>query len=104
MGASARMGRGVWRLGAAAWLVLCGCSGSAIDAGHARRGAAPAAAARAAVEARLSLERGRAYRVLNVEAGAGPVPASAGGSYHEAYRRWSAGEVRPLPKSSTTAQ
>lgn len=94
----------MWCLAAAGWLVLSGCARSAIDQERADLEGARAAAARAVSAARLSLDRSRAYRELNVEAGAETRPAAAAGAYHESYRRWTAGEVPELPKSGTSGK
>ncbi|MCY4488407.1 MAG: hypothetical protein OXF11_15020 [Deltaproteobacteria bacterium] len=104
MGACLRKRRGVLGLAATGWLVLSlwGCSRSAIDAERANFAAAPAAAARAAVETRLALDRSRAYGGLNVAAGAEPRPAGSSGAYYDSYQRWSTDKVRELPKSVTT--
>ena len=79
---------------------LAGCASSAIDADRARFVAPPAIAARAASGAELSLAHHQAGRGLNL--GAAARPAASRGAFHEAYRRWMRGEVRPLPDPGQT--
>ena len=79
---------------------LAGCASTAIDAERSRFVAPPAIAARAAAGAELSLAHHQAGRWLTL--GAAARPAASRGAFHEAYRRWMRGEVRPLPNPGQT--
>ncbi|MCY4440202.1 MAG: hypothetical protein OXE53_08340 [Deltaproteobacteria bacterium] len=96
--------RAALRLAAAAWVAvaLSGCAPSAIDARRPDFVAPQAIAGRTAAQAQLSLAHHRAYRELNVRAGAAPRPAASRGAFHQAYQRWLKGEVRKLPAPGET--
>ena len=105
MYAPPRIVRGALRLAAAGWvaLSLSACAPSSIDADRWSFVGAPATAAQAAAQAQLSLVHHQAYYELNLKAGTEPRPASSGGTFHEAYQRWTKGEVRKLPESAFQA-
>ena len=87
---------------ACAAVSLSGCAPSSIDAQRSRFIAPPAIAGRAAAQAQLSVVHHRAYRELNVRAGAASRPAASRGAFHQAYERWLKGEVRELPAPGQT--
>ena len=97
--ACAQIARGA--LGLAA-VTLSACAPSSIDAQRSSFVAPPAIAARAAAQAQISLDHQRAYRELNLRAGAASRPAASRGAFHQAYQRWLKGEVRKLPPPGQT--
>ena len=105
MCAPPRIVRGALRLAAAGWVAvsLSACAPSSIDADRWSFVGAPATAAQAAAQAQLSLVHHQAYYELNLKAGTEPRPASSGGTFHEAYQRWTKGQVRKLPESAFQA-
>ena len=107
MCATPRIVRGALRLAAAGWVAvsLSACAPSSIDADRSSFINPPSTAAQAAARARLSLVHHQAQYQLNLEAGMAQRPASSRGALHEAYQRWTKGEVRKLPDSpSQTGQ
>lgn len=84
-------------------LSLSACAPSSIDDDRRSFVRPPATAARAAAEAQLSVVHYQAHYGLNLEAGTAPRPAASHGALHEAYQRWTKGEVRKLPDSSFQA-
>ena len=105
MCATPRIVRGALRLAAAGSvaLSLSACAPSSIDDDRSSFVSAPATAAQAAARAQLSLVHHQAYYELNLKAGTEPRPASSGGTFHEAYQRWTEGKVRELPDSASEA-
>lgn len=106
MHADPRIPRGALRLAVAAgWaaLSLSACAPSSIDGDRSRFVAPPATATRAAAQAQLAVAHYQAHYELNLKAGAEPRPMSSYGASHEAYQRWTKGEVRKLPESSSQA-
>ncbi len=99
-----QIARGALGLAAAACAAvsLSGCAPSSIDAQRSSFVAPPAIAGRAAAQAQLSLAHHRAYRELNVRAGAASRPAASRGAFHQAYERWLKGKVRELPAPGQT--
>ena len=97
--------RAALRLAAAGWaaLSLSACAPSPIDADRSSFTAPPATAVRAASEVQLSLVHYQAHYELNLKAGKAPRPAASHGAFHEAYQRWTKGEVRKLPESFSQA-
>ncbi len=97
--------RAALRLAVAGWAVLSlsACAPSSIDHDRGSFVRPPATAARAAAEARLSVVHYQAHHELDLEAGTAPRPAAAHGALHEAYQRWTKGEVRELPESAFQA-
>ena len=101
MCATPRIVRGALRLAAAGGMALSlSACASSIDADRSSFVSPPATAAQAAAQAQLSLVHHQAYYELNLKAGTEPRPASAAGTVHEAYQRWTKGAVRKLPDSS----
>ena len=100
-----RVSRTVLWLAAAGWVVLSlsACAPSSIDAERSSFVAPPATATRAVAETQLLVVHHQAHHELNLNAGTAPRRAAYRGTFHEAYQRWTKGQVRELPESSSQA-
>ena len=105
MCATPRIARAALGLAVAGWVAvsLSACAPSSIDADRSSFMTPPVTAARTAAQAQLSLVHHRARYELNLKAGTAQRPAAFAGALHEAYQRWTKGEVRKLPDSSSQA-